>query len=178
MILGLDISTSRIGISVMKENEELVFCDVLKMNSKTSLLERCSTLEKTLKDLKYEFKYIFIEEPFIMFSGGKTTAHTMAKLQRFNGMCSFMVSQIFGIPPLLIPANKARKTVGVIVKRGMCTKTNVINFVQRKYPNFQVYYTRHGNPKPGTDDKADSVVIALAGIKILEIDNVKKTKEG
>jgi hypothetical protein len=50
--------------------------------------------------------------------------------------------------------------------------------VQRKYPNFQVYYTRHGNPKPGTDDKADSVVIALAGIKIMEIDDVKKTKEG
>jgi hypothetical protein len=156
----------------MKEDEELVFCDVLKMNSSYTLSDRCLLLEKFIKDLKYKIKHVFIEAPFIMFSGGKTTANTMAKLQRFNGMCSFMVRNTFGVEPLLIPANKARKTVGVIVKRGMCTKTNVINFVQQKYPNFQVYYTRHGNPKPGTDDKADSVVIALAGIKILEINDV------
>ena len=150
----------------MKENEELIFCDVIKMNKKSSLVQRCLELEKFIKSLKYEFKLIFIEEPFIMFAGGKTTAHTMAKLQRFNGMCSFMVKKQFGIDPILIPANKARKTVGVEIKRGMCTKTKVINFVQETYPNFQVYYTRHGNPKPGTDDKADSVVIALAGLRL------------
>jgi Holliday junction resolvasome RuvABC endonuclease subunit len=169
MILGLDISTSRIGITVMKENEELVFCEVFKTNKNHSLSERCLELEKFIKELKYEFRYIFIEAPFMMFAGGKTTAHTMAKLQRFNGMCSYMVRRSFGIEPLLIPANKARKLVGISVKRGMCTKTKVIKFVQQKYPSFQVYYTRHGNPKPGTDDKADSVVIALAGIKMGDI---------
>ena len=103
-----------------------------------------------------------------MFSGGKTTAATMAKLQRFNGMCSFMVMSCFDIEPVMIAANKARKTVGIKVKRGTCTKTRVINFVQNKYPNFQIWYTRHGNPKPGTDDRADSVVIALAGIMLDE----------
>ena len=166
MILGLDLSTTRIGVSVMKENEELVFCEALKMNNKSSLESRCLDLEKFIENLKYKFKFIFIEEPFIMFAGGKTTATTMAKLQRFNGMCSFMVRKTFGIEPILIPANKARKLVGITIKRGMCTKTKVINFVQEKYPSFQVYYTRHGNHKPGTDDKADSVVVALAGIRM------------
>ena len=178
MILGLDISTTRVGVSILSEKEELLFCDVLKMNSKSSLLERCSTLEKFIKELKFEFKHVFIEEPFTMFGGGKTTANTMAKLQRFNGMCSYMINKSYNIDPILIPANKARKSVGITLKRGMCTKTKVINFVEQKYSNFQVYYTKHGNIKPGTDDKADSVVIALAGIKTMEIKDVKETKEG
>lgn len=152
----------------MKENEELVFCEVLKAVKNSTLSARCLALETFIKELKYEFKFVFIEEPFIMFSGGKTTAHTMAKLQRFNGMCSYMIAKLTNIEPILIPANKARKLVGISIKRGMCTKTKVINFVEQKYPSFQVFYTRHGNPKPGTDDKADSVVIALAGIKMGE----------
>jgi len=32
--------------------------------------------------------------------------------------------------------------------------------------DFIVEYTKYGNPKPGTDDKADSVVIARAGLLI------------
>lgn len=170
MILGLDISTTTIGISIIKENEELVFCDALRLNNKLSLTDRCLQLEQYLNNLNYKYTNVFIEAPFMMFGGGRTTANTMSKLQRFNGMCSYMVRKITDIEPLLIPANKARKTVGITVKRGTCTKTKVIDFVQTKYPSFQVFYTIHGNPKPGTDDKADSVVIALAGLKI----NLKK----
>jgi len=171
MILGLDLSTSRIGLTVMKENEELVFCDDIKMDSKSTLENRCLKLEEYIMKLPHEFKYVFIEAPFIMFSSGKTTANTMARLQRFNGMCSYMVIKSLNIHPILIPANKARKLVGIVTKRGTCTKTRVIKFVEAKYSSFQVYYTRHGNPKPGTDDKADSVVIALAGIKMGGLNN-------
>ena len=38
-----------------------------------------------------------------------------------------------------------------------------IEWVEQKYPKeFIVELTRHGNPKPGTDDMADSVVVALS----------------
>lgn len=44
-------------------------------------------------------------------------------------------------------------------------KKKIIEWVSAKYPNdFLVEYTRYGNPKPGTDDMADAVVIALAGL--------------
>jgi hypothetical protein len=99
-----------------------------------------------------------------MFGGGRTTAGTMAKLQRFNGMCSFAVRRVFKKNPELIAANKARGIVGLKIKRGEDTKKKIIEWVEAKYPkDFIVEYTRHGNPKPGTDDKADAVVIALAG---------------
>ena len=103
----------------------------------------------------------------MMFSGGKTTAMTMSKLQRFNGMVSYMVRRTLGVEPVMIAANKARGLIGLKIKRGENTKLKVIEWVQKEYPkDFIVEYTRHGNPKPGTDDKADSVVIARAGLSM------------
>tara|TARA_B100000674_G_C37052854_1_gene563725 strand:- start:99 stop:482 length:384 start_codon:yes stop_codon:yes gene_type:complete len=116
-----------------------------------------------------EVDYVFIEQPFMAFSGGKTTATTMAKLQRFNGMCSYVVHSLFGSPATLLQTNKARGLVGLKIKRGDNTKLKIIEWVSEKYQQeFIVEYTRHGNPKPGTDDKADAVVIALAGLKNIE----------
>jgi hypothetical protein len=80
-------------------------------------------------------------------------------------MCSFSVRRVFMMNPVLISANKARKAVGLKIKRGENTKKKVIEWVEREYPkDFIVEFTRHGNPKPGTDDMADAVVIALAGL--------------
>jgi uncharacterized protein Veg len=101
------------------------------------------------------------------FSGGKTTAVTMAKLQRFNGMCCYAIYDLYGFAGSLIQANKARGLVELKIKRGDKTKLKVIEWVKEKYPkDFIVEYTRHGNPKPGTDDKADAIVIANAGLKL------------
>ena len=51
------------------------------------------------------------------------------------------------------------------IKRGEDTKKKIIEWVEAKYPKDFVYeLTSYGNPKPGTDDKADAVVIALAGL--------------
>jgi hypothetical protein len=67
----------------------------------------------------------------------------------------------------MIAANKARSVNEIKVKRGQKTKKIVIDWVASKYPkDFVFELTRHGNPKPGTDDRADSVVIALAGLII------------
>ena len=170
IILGLDISSSRIGYCLINEDEELLLVDEIKLKSSQSLEERADIFKKTMKIIKEhsEVDYVFIEQPFMAFSGGKTTAATMAKLQRFNGMCSYVVHSLFGSPATLIQANKARGLVDLKIKRGENTKLKVIEWVQEKYPTeFLVEYTRHGNPKPGTDDKADAVVIANAGLKTI-----------
>ena len=98
----------------------------------------------------------------MMFSGGKTTAMTMSKLQRFNGMVSYMIHRALGQTAELIAANKARGLIGLKIKRGEDTKKKIIEWVSTKYPEkFVVEMTRFGNPKPGTDDMADAVVVAL-----------------
>ena len=166
MILGLDISTSKIGYCVLDKNKKIITNELMKLKP-LQLEDRAEIFYELLKSIKkqYNIKYIFIEQPFSMFGGGRTTAMTMSKLQRFNGMCSFAVRRIFKMNPVLIPANQARKTVGLKIKRGEDTKKKIIEWVETQYPKDFVYeLTRHGNPKPGTDDKADAVVIALAGL--------------
>ena len=173
IILGLDISSSRIGYCLINENEDLLLVDEIKLKSSQSLEERADIFKKEMECIKrslqqQEVDHVFIEQPFMAFSGGKTTAATMAKLQRFNGMCSYVVHHLFGSPAVLLQANKARGLVNLKIKRGDNTKLKVIEWVSDKYPKeFIVEYTRHGNPKPGTDDKADSVVIANAGLKTI-----------
>lgn len=176
MILGLDISTSKIGYSILDKDSNLIECHFMKLKT-LALEERAEIFYEFLCVLKakHNIEHVFIEEPFSMFGGGKTTAMTMAKLQRFNGMCSFAVRRVFGMSPTLISANKARGLVGLKIKRGDDTKKKVIEWCQKKYPrDFIIVLTSYGNPKPGTDDMADSIVIGLAGKEILK-ENKKNT---
>ena len=165
MILGIDVSTSKIGYCVIDENQKLLLYGFIKFK-KEPLEERAWNFFKdTLKDVdrKYNITEVRIEEPFTMFSGGKTTAGTMAKLQRFNGMISLMAYHCFKMVPILVPSRSARSKCGIKIKRGENTKKKIIEWVSGRYPkDFIFELTRHGNPKPGTDDMADSIVVALS----------------
>tara|TARA_Y100000592_G_scaffold42674_3_gene67850 strand:+ start:2862 stop:3143 length:282 start_codon:yes stop_codon:yes gene_type:complete len=91
IILGLDISSSRIGYCLINEKEDLLLVDEIKLKPSQSLEERADIFKKEMECIKRslqqeEVDYVFIEQPFMAFSGGKTTAATMAKLQRFNGI--------------------------------------------------------------------------------------------
>ena len=179
MILGLDVSTSKIGYCILDYDKNLIAHDVMKFKP-LALEDRAEIFYQFLSDIKKEHKIkdVFIEQPFSMFGGGKTTAMTMAKLQRFNGMCSFAVRRIFGSNPELIAANRARGLVGLKIKRGEDTKRKIIEWVEKKYPkDFIVELTSYGNPRPGTDDKADAIVVALAGLELLDENNNTNDKK-
>ena len=166
MILGIDVSTSKIGYCVIDHKQNLVEVRFKKLKEDT-LEEKasqffCDEMQQIRR--KYNIKEIRIEEPFTMFSGGRTTAGTMSKLQRFNGMICILAYRCFKMVPILVPSRSARSKCGIKIKRGEDTKKKIIEWVEQKYPNeFIVEYTRHGNPKPGTDDMADSIVVALSG---------------
>ena len=170
-VLGIDVSTSRIGIAAIAENEKLLFADTITFKNKDlSLEDRAigfeNTLRKIIKVEKLNPVAVFIEEPFTAFGGGKTSANTMAKLQRFNGMCCLATRKIFDEDSTLLPARVCRSLNEIKIPRGSNTKKLIIDWVSGKYPkDFTYELTRHGNPKPGTDDKADAVVVALAGLK-------------
>jgi len=167
VVLGLDVSSSKVGLAIIDFDHKLLKFQLTKFNSKKPLEERCSELEQVVLAIakQYSIKEVYIEAPFMMFSGGKTTAMTMSKLQRFNGMVSYMIHRLLGQNAELIAANKARGLVGLKIKRGEDTKKKIIEWVAAKYPqNFIVEMTRYGNPKPGTDDMADAIVVALAGL--------------
>lgn len=165
MILGLDVSTSRIGWAIINDEQELIDSDFFKTKAKTPLEERATALkDNVLVPLMaiHNITEIRIEEPFSMFSGGKTTAKTMSSLQRFNGMVSLIAHQLLGKPPTLVGATTARSRVGIKVPRGTKAKVVVLAWVDDKFDNFIMEHTRYGNPKPGLDDEADAIVVALS----------------
>jgi Holliday junction resolvasome RuvABC endonuclease subunit len=163
--LGLDISTSKVGLCIMDYKFNLLETILIKLNTKQELEDRCLQLEEYINNLNYNIKDVYVESAFIAFSGGKTSAVTMSKLQRFNGMVCFMVRKLLDIQPFLLSPAKARGLVHLKIKRGENTKQKVIEHVEKTFPNeFNYELTRHGNPKPGTDDRADAIVIVWAGL--------------
>ena len=165
MILGIDVSTSKIGYCVIDDKQKLIEVNFKKLKEETLEDKAYEFFHKELIRIKntYKITHVRIEEPFTMFSGGKTTAGTMSKLQRFNGMISVLSYICFDIVPTLVPSRSARSKCGIKIKRGEDTKKKIIGWVEQRYPKkFLVEYTRHGNPKPGTDDMADSIVVALS----------------
>ena len=171
--MGLDISTTRIGIAVLDADDKLLHSDLIKFKSELPLEDRAAIFESIMRKVntKYTPFYVFIEKPAINFRSG-STAHVMAKLQRFNGMCSYACRKVFKENPELIDVRQARKALGIKIPRGKGTKSLakkvVIDHVEALFENFQYTLTYKGNPQPGTDDRADAVVIALGGIKIFE----------
>ena len=172
-ILGLDISSSKIGIALLN-GEEIIISEVLKFKPKTSLEERAEIFERRMRQInKQHVVYdVFVEQPAMMFKGGKTTAFTMATLQRFNGMCCYIVNIVFEMEAELINPNSARSTLGIKTPRCIpprAKKNFIIERMSERFgDNFTYNMTRQGNPQPGTDDRADALVVALAGPLIVD----------
>jgi RNase H-fold protein (predicted Holliday junction resolvase) len=169
MILGLDVSSSKIGIAILDYDKKIVSTDLIKFKPETPLEERAKLFENKLFKLQkfYNIGEVFVEEPFIAFGGGKTTAHTMAKLQRFNGMCCYSIYNVFESVPNMVNVRAARTKLGIKIPKGTKqneTKRFIVEYVENNHPEFTYNKTAHGNFVPGTDDKADAVVIALYGL--------------
>ena len=68
--------------------------------------------------------------------------------------------------PKYIAATSARKQCGIKIPRGQKAKEVVLEHLLKNEPAFKIEYTKFGNPKPESFDRADAIVIAKAGYKI------------
>ena len=176
-ILGLDLSTSCVGSAVVDEStHDLLAYQATKLTSKKferNLYKKSTKISDVLSCLNHEhpFDRIFIEGALKSFSGGKSSAQTLATAARFNGMISLLCFRMFGIEPELIEPKTARKLNGLRIPRGQKPKPIVFDYVVGKYPEIVVDYKTSGNtnePRTYMYDIADAVIIALAGINIYE----------
>lgn len=173
MILGLDISTSIIGYTILDEDAKLIQCEAWDLRNKRlfpDLYNKASFIKEKLKEINlyYGIKHVYIEEPFVFFRAGGSTAKTMAKLQAFNGIVSWLCHDTFGFSPVHISPAQARKLNGIKVSRGQKAKDVVLDYLLKNETAFTIEYTSRGNPKPVSYDRADSLIIAKACYKLLE----------
>lgn len=165
MILGLDISTSITGYTILDDTGVCIVCDHIDLAkidgtiNKASLV--CTNLEKLFSI--YPIKQVWIEESLQMFSMGKSSAKTLATLTKFNGIVSWIVFDKFLINPQYIPAVSARKACGIKMQKGKKGKECVMEYMAANESWFKIELTKTGNIKPYCYDRADSFVIAKAG---------------
>jgi len=168
MILGLDISTSIIGVCIL-ENDKIIYTDYVDLRKTGSFFEKARKVETTLKEVKekYDVKHIFIEQALMFFRRGGSTAKTMSILQRFNGIISWMCYNIYDMEPNYVSPISARSKCGIKVARGKKAKEVVMeHFI--KSQEFEIIYTRFGNVQKYCYDIADAIVVARAGHYLLQ----------
>ena len=169
MILGLDVSTSVTGASLIDKDGNLLFCEAWRTDKKDlTFYNKLDIINRRLKALAkvFKIKTIYIEEPLMGFKSGFSSAQTLSKLQRFNGAVCWICKDVFKKEPIFIRASSARKECNIKVPRGAKTKEFILNYLLDNVKEFDITYTKHGNPVKGSYDMADSIVIATAGFKI------------
>jgi Holliday junction resolvasome RuvABC endonuclease subunit len=182
MILGIDISTSITGFAIVADGQ-IVFYDSIDLRKYKNIFDKTIAMKEKLLDLyemyqcdnessirvgtsQFPIEHIYIEQSLHMFMGGKSSAKTLSTLTRFNGIVSWLAYELFEIRPEFIGASSARKQAGIRVPRGQKAKQVVLQHLLDNEPAFKIEYTKNGNPKPESYDRADAIIIALAGYNL------------
>ena len=173
MILGLDVSTSITGVSVIDRNGEILLSEIWDTRNKNkfpSLFQKARFIENKISDLKTNRKFIiekiYIEQSLQAFRPGFSSAKTILTLAKFNGIVSYVCDKLFRIQPEYVAATSARKLCGIKVEKGKKAKQVVLDYLLDNEPSFRVQYTKQGNPKPGVYDRADALIVARAGLQL------------
>ncbi len=165
MILGLDISTSITGYTVLDYEGNIVACNHIDLRKEKNFFKKIQIVNSRLESIvdEYEVESVYIEQSLQSFRSGFSSAQTLSLLSKINGIVSWLCYNLFYGEPNFLGATSARKECGIKVPRGQKAKEVVLQFVLDNVPEFDVEYTKFGNPRPGYGDRADSYVIARAG---------------
>ena len=169
MILGLDVSTSITGATVVDKGGNIVYntaWDTRNKNHFPSLFRKAQWIEERLIDIqkKYKIEEIYVEQSLQSFRSGFSSAKTLSTLSRFNGIISWICFHDLNVIPQYVAASSARKLCELKVPRGTKAKEVALQYFLDN--GNEIEYTKHGNPKPGSYDRADSWIVAKAGYQI------------
>jgi hypothetical protein len=163
MIVGLDISTSITGVTVLDEKGKIDYNFAIDTRKYKNFFKKVEVVQNALEKIIINPERIFIEQSLQSFRSGFSSAKTLSTLSRYNGIISWVCYQLWNLEPEYIAATSARKRVGIKVPKGQKAKKCVLEYIVDNVPDVLIEYTKYGNPKPQCFDMADSWVIAKAG---------------
>ena len=167
MILGLDISTSITGYTLI-DGDKIILNSAWDTRKYKDFFEKVihvkAGLDEVYEQYGKQIRSVYIEQSLQTFRSGFSSAKTLSTLSRFNGIVSWIVFDQYKIKPEYLAATSARKLCGIKIPRGLKAKAVVLKYLLDNEPSFVIDYTSHGNPKHESYDRADSLVIAKAGV--------------
>lgn len=181
--LGLDISTSCTGWAVADVSDDGQVTGVemgaIHLSKEPDLITKALKAEGVLKELqaRHRFDEVYVEENLQAFHPGASSAQTIVKLAKFNGIVTFLCHQVTDLVPRDVNVNRARKALGLSLQReracGVSTKEQVLRWASA-HPLLDGHAWPHrtlsSGPRKGervleghSYDMADAFVVVLAG---------------
>ena len=130
MILGLDVSTSIVGATLLDNDGKIVYCNAWDLRKYKDHFTKAEVVKNELYSTQFDDTVrVIIEKPVSSFFGtGGSSAKVITTLARFNGIISWICRERFGFNPEFIVSTTARKHCGVKVPRGTKAKEFVLFF--------------------------------------------------
>ena len=176
MILGLDASTSTVGICILDEKAEIVQNYFLKLKKQKELCTKGDVLKDELEKLaaKYDITHVFIEDYALRMARGTSSAQTITRLAAWNGICQYLSYKIFKVEPEVLNVARARKLLKIKTqskkKAGIPVKDQVFAWVTKHLNAEWPTKVLQSGPRKGQEvildeakDMADAWVVAKAG---------------
>jgi len=117
MVIGLDISTSCIGICYMTDSGRLIKLEHLVLESKENndqfkIIEKSLLFKEKLKEelndmegISKNIHHVFVESP----QGGSQNPTTQSMLFAMNTLCCYHIENLFSFKPKMITVREARQ---------------------------------------------------------------------
>jgi len=179
IVLGLDISTSCTGWCILNDKVQIIDIGYIDTGKEKCIFKKANTVKSKLEKINnsHNIERIFIEENLQSFRSGFSSAQTLSKLSKYNGIISYICNEEFLIAPEFINVNKARKTVGIKLKRkkdgGKDTKIQLLDWAKINVRFDWPDKILKSGPRKGqkvTDQRAydmiDAYIISAAGLVI------------
>jgi hypothetical protein len=196
-VWSLDISTTNIGSSLWSSQGKLIELKHLELklskdiNITDRIIHKAEIFRKYVEDYKERIKHelngeinqIIIEAPL----GGSNNINTIALLFEFNGICTYILFNIFKIYPKKISVIDSRKLflINLVhIEKRKGEMVEVLSFppeyakekklyIWKKVCNLEKkiewFYKKDGSPKDMNYDMSDSYVVGIAGLITLGI---------
>jgi hypothetical protein len=166
--IGLDVSTTFTGCTVLDATGSIISCSAIKFPGKPDVFEKADMIGIYLHDLKIKPDRVVIEEPLLGFQKGGSSATTITALFRFNGIVSYIARDVLGVTPKYVSAAHARKVCGLkMQQKKICGKTHKLQTFERMMATDLKHIVwptkKSGAPQDWAADAVDSYVIAKCG---------------
>lgn len=178
LICGLDLSTSVAGYCRMNGDGEIESYDFYKFDkpSDYQLIDLVDQWDEHVWPHIEDADVVVLEDSLKKYAGGFSSKATITKLLRFNGIIEYELQRRLGKDRVkkVHPSTAKKQALG----RGRVpsdydspwstykdSKAWPLERVSEIYEGVDWEMTHSGNPRPGSDDAADSIVLARSYVE-------------
>ena len=97
MILGLDISTSITGYTILDYGGNILACNHIDLRKEKNFFKKIQIVNSRLENIveEYDVESVYIEQSLQSFRSGFSSAQTLSLLSKINGIVSWLCYNLF-----------------------------------------------------------------------------------